>query len=233
MARATTVRFSDEMFARLDQAAARTGMPVNSIVIAACLEWMQRHTPPPGTLSVPTPNLSMLAPAPRWATIRRAVVESVARRGPAGVYPFERFTATAQKFLMAAQTDAQGSGFSYIGTEHLLLAAFADSSSISARVLLSLGLSEQTIRSVVLDKTLRVKKPSANPKIVPTNRVKKVIELAFQLRGAAGDSLVNTGHILVALVTEGEGIAAQVLKDAGVTPDRIETAMDEITEPET
>src|SRR6266480_2338806 len=99
MARATTVRFSDEMFARLDQAAARTGMPVNSIVIAACLEWMQRHTPPAGTLSVPVP-------APRWATIRRAVVESVARRGPTGVYPFERFTATAQKFLTAAQTEA-------------------------------------------------------------------------------------------------------------------------------
>ncbi|MFI4972744.1 MAG: hypothetical protein ACHP7H_08690, partial [Hyphomicrobiales bacterium] len=47
MAKATTVRFTDEIFARLDQASARTGMPVNSIVIAACLEWMQRHTPVP------------------------------------------------------------------------------------------------------------------------------------------------------------------------------------------
>ena len=47
MTKATTIRFTDDVFARLDQASSWTGMPVNSIVVAACLEWMQRHSPDP------------------------------------------------------------------------------------------------------------------------------------------------------------------------------------------
>src|SRR2546426_12157118 len=103
MARATTVRFTDEMFARLDQASARTGMPVNSIVIAACLEWMQRHTPgassESGSPAEPAgwEPRAMTVP-PRWATLRRAVEVAVGKRTTAGMYPFERFTASAQKF---------------------------------------------------------------------------------------------------------------------------------------
>jgi len=230
--KATTVRFTDEIFARLDQASARTGMPVNSIVVAACLEWMERHTPPPtlpgAPLNVP---LSILAPPPRWATIRRAVVQAVAGRSRPPEYPFARFTSTAQNLLTSAQTEAQGSGFNYIGTEHLLLAAFADATSHSAMVLASLGVGEEAVRSM-LENLLRGKQSPANPRIIPTSRVKRVIEIAFQLCGAAGDPRVTSGHILLALSTEGQGIAAKVLKDVGATSDRIEGAMEALTEPE-
>src|SRR5436190_1419365 len=86
MAKATTVRFTDEVYQRLDQASARTGMPVNSIVVAACLEWMQRHTPEQGWQ--PAGPIGMaLAAAPRWSTIRRAMRQ--AGRAPR-MYPFER-----------------------------------------------------------------------------------------------------------------------------------------------
>ncbi|MGA8922263.1 MAG: Clp protease N-terminal domain-containing protein [Candidatus Dormiibacterota bacterium] len=233
MAKATTVRFTDEIFARLDQASARTGMPVNSIVIAACLEWMQRHTPVPSqpAMGVELPSTEGLpfGVPPRWATIQRAVVEAVAGRTQP-LYPFARFTNAAQNMLTAANAEAKKSGFRYIGTEHLLLGAFADATSHSALILASLGVREDTVRSA-LERMLHTKEPTANPRIIPTSRVKKVIELAFKLCGAAGDPRVGTGHILLALASEGQGIAAHALKDAGATADRIQAAM-EITEPE-
>src|SRR5260370_2474968 len=107
--KATTVRFTDEMFARLDQASARTGMPVNSIVIAACLEWMERHTPSPmeprSGVELPTTEGMRMTVPPRWATIRRAVEQAV-RKHPSTMYPFEPFTSGAQKLLTVAQTEA-------------------------------------------------------------------------------------------------------------------------------
>jgi hypothetical protein len=231
LSKATTIRFADEVYARLDQAAARTGMPVNSIVIAACLEWLQRHAPQP--VFSGHPALAMPAPAaPRWATIRRAVIEAASGSPASPMYPFERFTAKAQGMLTAAQGEAVKSGFSYIGTEHLLLAAFADPTSQSAVVLSSLGVHERTVREVIAQKLRHAERPPRNPHIVPTSRVKKVVELAFRLCGAAGDPLVSTGHVLLALASEGEGIAGRVLLDVGATPDSIGDALERFSEPE-
>ena len=231
MAKATTVRFSDEVYARLDQASARTGLPVNSIVIAACLEWMQRHAaepavPPQAGFAVPMPA------APRWATIRRAVIEAAAGRSLSPIYPFERFTSKAQSMLTTAQAEAQKSGFNYIGTEHLLLAAFADPTTQSALILDTLGVHERTVRVVLEEKLRHAKGKPRNPQLVPTSRVKKVIELAFRRCGEAGDPLVSTGHLLFALAHEGQGIAAHVLKDAGATAEAIATALEGLPEPE-
>jgi ClpA/ClpB-like protein len=228
MPRATTLRLTDELYARLDQASARTGMPVNSIVIAACLEWLQRHIP-----DTRAPALTSVAPAgpPRWATIRRAVIQAVASRSPSPSYPFERFTSTAQSLLRSAQEEAKKAGFSYIGTEHLLLAAFADHESRSAKALAYMGIQERTVR-IALEHALHARPTPRNPGIIPTSRVKKVIELAFNLCGAAGDPRVSTGHILLALATEGKGIAAHILKDVGATPEHIKSAMEALTEPE-
>jgi hypothetical protein len=226
--RATTLRLTDEVYARLDQASARTGMPVNSIVIAACLEWLMRHTP-----DTFVPELASVAPPgpPRWATLRRAVVQAVGSRSPSPFYPFERFTTKSQGLLRAAQEEAKKTGFTYIGTEHLLLAAFADAESHSARTLAQMGIHERTVRAALQHMVFNKPAPR-NPGIIPTSRVKKVIEIAFKLCGAAGDPNVSTGHILLALATEREGIAAHVLKDMGATPERIKSAMEALTEPE-
>src|SRR6266700_5604177 len=114
MAKATTVRFTNEMFARLDQASARTGMPVNSIVIAACLEWMERHTPPPEAGQAPDLPLEALRaramPGPRWATISRAMRQVVSHGRPSATYPFDRFTDPAKQMLQLAQSEAQKAG---------------------------------------------------------------------------------------------------------------------------
>src|SRR5216683_884945 len=153
MPKATTVRFTDEMFGRLDQASARTGMPVNSIVIAACLEWMERHTPAPGKSRIdvePTTYLQRLTVPPRWATLRRAVEVAVGKGASSGMYPFERFTSKAKSFLTLSQTEALTAGYSYIGTEHMLLAAFGDPDFQSAKVLAALGVEEEGIAAHVL-----------------------------------------------------------------------------------
>ena len=227
MAKATTVRFTDEVYQRLDQASARTGMPVNSIVVAACLEWMQRHMPEQAWQ--PVGPMSMALPAaPRWSTIRRAMRQ--AGRAPS-LYPFERFTEPAKGLLTISQTEAEKAGFNYIGTEHLLLASFGNPEFHSARILAALGVTEARVRSAIA-KVITRKEGRAFGGIIPTSRVKKVIEIAFQLCGALGQTNVGTDHILLALAAEGEGIAAHVLSDLGATRKLIEAEAAKLTEPE-
>jgi hypothetical protein len=238
MAKATTVRFTDEMFGRLDQASARTGMPVNSIVIAACLEWMQRHTPVmaqlPGVDLPSTEGMPFTVPfgvPPRWATIRRAVEQAVLKRAPMSAYPFERFTGGAQKLLALAQAEAEKGGFSYIGTEHMMLASFGDADFQSAQILAAIGVEEAVAREA-LAKLLEKKNAKLRPRIIPTSRVKILIELAFNLCSEAGDSRVSTGHLLLGLATEADGIGAHILKDLGATRERIGAELARLSEPE-
>lgn len=223
MGKATTVRFSDEVYQRLDQASARTGMPVNSIVVAACLEWMQRHTPeqtwqPVGPMSMALPA------APRWSTIRRAIRQSGERMR---MYPFERFSDHAKKLLSKGQEEAEHHGLSYIGTEHLLLACFAEQEFQSRQILDALGIDETAARAGV-DKAIAGEKPRWTAHFVPTSRVKKVIEMAFNICSSMAQPRVSTGHVLLALSAEGEGIGAHVLKDLGASPERIQQELERI-----
>jgi len=158
-------------------------------------------------------------------------VEQAVWKRPSTIYPFEQFTSGAQKLLTVAQTEALKAGFSYIGTEHMLLASYGDADFQSAKILAALGVDEAAVRSA-LDKVLGKKKRPVPTKIIPTSRVKKVIEQAFQLCGSMGDPRVSTGHVLLALATEGEGIAAHVLKDLGATKVRIQSELSGLTEPE-
>jgi Clp amino terminal domain, pathogenicity island component len=235
MSRATTVRFTDEMFGRLDQASARTGMPVNSIVIAACLEWMQRHTPvtqqPVLGVELPSTEGMPFAVPPRWATIRRAVEQAMLKRAPMSSYPFERFTGSAQKLLTLAQAEAEKGGRSYIGTEHMMLAAFGDADFHSAKILAATGVDEAAAREA-LEKLLDKKKDKIRAKVIPTSRVKILIELAFRLCAEVGDSRVSTGHLLLAMATEAEGVGAYILKDLGATKERIGAELAQLSEPE-
>ncbi len=235
MAKATTVRFTNEMFARLDQASARTGMPVNSIVIAACLEWMQRHTPmaggEAGAIHMTQFGKPITTVAPRWATLNRAVKMAVARRTSPGMYPFERFTDHAKELLTVAQREAEQSGHSYIGTEHMLLACFGNAEFFAAKILDRFGVEQGTVRAAI-EEAIGIKKAELRKHIIPTSRVKKVIEMAFQISGELGDEFVGTHHLLLALSAEGEGIAAHVLKDLGATRDRIQSEVGPLTEPE-
>jgi hypothetical protein len=225
------------MYARLDQASARTGLPVNSIVIAACLDWLQRHSPPTEVVRPLSPEMFRENPlfqqAPRWATLRRAVelaAKPLSRRPE--TYPFDRFTDNAKELLTLAQQEASSSGVSYIGTEHLLLAAFGNPEFHAAKLLALLEIKREAAQALIDKATGGQKLPPQLARFVPTERVKRVIEIAFKLCGSMGDAHVGTNHLLLALATEGSGIAAQVLQELGATKELIVSKMLELSEPE-
>src|ERR1700746_2565626 len=141
------------------------------------------------------------------------------------MYPFERFTERAKKVLTLRKEKAERSHPSYIGTEHLLLGLLREGEGLAAKVLNNLGVEigkvRQTIESV-LGRNERI----IIQQIIPTSRVKKVIEIAFEEAGRRGQQFVEPGHILAALVIEGEGIAAHVLADLGATQERVLEALD-------
>src|ERR1700674_215833 len=144
--------------------------------------------------------------------------------GPA-MYPFERFNEAAKKSLTLAQEEAERSHHSYIGTEHLLLGLLRVENGTAYRVLTALGVDITTVRGViksVLGRDERILIQS----IIPTSRVKKVIELSFEEARRMGDNEVDTGHILLGLIIEGEGIAARVLTDLGASLEKVRPAIE-------
>ena len=135
------------------------------------------------------------------------------------MYPFERFTERAKKTLTLAQQEAERSGFSYIGTEHLLLGLLAEADGLAARVLATMDVDLDRARQAI-DAVLSRQTPLEHAQqIVPTSRVKKVIELAFEEARRMGHNYVGTEHVLLGILVEGEGIAARILEDMGVTLD--------------
>ncbi|HEV2033249.1 MAG TPA: Clp protease N-terminal domain-containing protein [Candidatus Dormibacteraeota bacterium] len=136
------------------------------------------------------------------------------------VYPFERFSERAKNVLTLAQEEAERSHHNYIGTEHLLLGLMRESGGIGAQALTNLGLEigevRQTIESV-LGRNERI----VIQQIIPTSRVKKVIEISFEEARRMGHNSVGTEHLLLGLLIEGDGIAAHVLADLGATLEKV------------
>jgi ATP-dependent Clp protease ATP-binding subunit ClpA len=130
------------------------------------------------------------------------------------VYPFERFAEDAKKVLTLAQEEAERSHHSYIGTEHLLLGLLRQRGGVGHQALVELGIELAKVRETIASVLGRNERIIIQ-QIIPTSRVKKVIELSFEEAHHMGHSFVNSGHLLMGLVIEGEGIAAHVLKDLG------------------
>jgi ClpA/ClpB-like protein len=132
------------------------------------------------------------------------------------MYPFERFTERAKKVLTFAQEEAERSQHSYIGTEHLLLGLFREREGLAAIVLDNLGVDIEMVRTTI-EAVLGRNERIIIQQIIPTSRVKKVIELSFNEARRLGHDYVGTEHLLLGLLLEGEGIAAHVLEDLGAT----------------
>lgn len=141
------------------------------------------------------------------------------------MYPFERFTERAKRTLTLAQEEAERSHHSYIGTEHLLLGLLRQPDGDAAEVLKELEIDVTTVRqtiAAVLGRNERI----LIQQIIPTSRVKTVIEIAFEEARRMGHDQVDTGHLLMALVMEGEGIAAHVLEDLGASAEKVVAALE-------
>ncbi len=128
---------------------------------------------------------------------------------------FGRFTERAQKVLALAQEEAIRLGHNNIGTEHILLGLVREGEGIAAKALYGLGLGAEKIQKEV--ENLIGKGQEASQTIHYTPRAKKVIELSMDEARKLGHSYVGTEHILLGLIREGEGVAARVLNNLGVS----------------
>ena len=150
------------------------------------------------------------------------------------MYPFERFSERAKHVLTLAQEEAERSHHSYIGTEHLLLGLLREGGGIGARALKNLGIEIGMVREAI-ESVLGRNERIIIQQIIPTSRVKKVIEISFEEARRLGDNFVGTEHLLLALMLEGEGIAAKVLTDMGATEAKVRSEIERLlasTEPE-
>jgi ATP-dependent Clp protease ATP-binding subunit ClpA len=127
---------------------------------------------------------------------------------------FERFTDRARRVVVLAQEEARLLNHNYIGTEHLLLGLIHEGEGVAAMVLESLGISLEAVRAQV-EEIIGQGQSAPTGHIPFTPRAKKVLELSLREATQLGHNYIGTEHILLGLIREGEGVAAQVLVKLG------------------
>ena len=130
-----------------------------------------------------------------------------------------RFTERAQKAFQLAQAAAAELGHGYVGTEHLLLGLAREGEGVAARALNDAGLDADTIRESIVN-LVGQGEPLEAPAQGLTPRTKRIIEIAVHLAARMGHSYVGTEHLLMGILREGEGVAARILLETGVEPNR-------------
>jgi len=133
---------------------------------------------------------------------------------------FERFTDRARRSVVLAQEEARMLNHNYIGTEHLLLGIIHEGEGAGARAVESLGIPLEAVRQQVEEIIGKGGSP-AGGHISFTPRAKKVLELSLREALQLGHNYIGTEHILLGLVREGEGVAAQVLQKLGLDLKRV------------
>jgi ATP-dependent Clp protease ATP-binding subunit ClpC len=127
---------------------------------------------------------------------------------------FERFTDRARNVVVLAQQEARLLKHNYIGTEHILLGLVRESDGLAAKALEALGIGLEAVREQVEEIIGRGQKsPSGHISFTP--RGKKVLELSLREALQFGHNYIGTEHILLGIIREGEGVAAQVLVNLG------------------
>ena len=127
---------------------------------------------------------------------------------------FERFTDRARRVVVLAQEEARMLNHDYIGTEHILLGLIREGEGVAAKALESLGISQEAVRQQV-EEIIGQGRHAPSGHIPFTPRAKKVLELALREALQLGHNYIGTEHILLGLIREGEGVAAQVLLKLG------------------
>ena len=132
---------------------------------------------------------------------------------------FERFTERARHVIVLAQEESRALKHNYIGTEHVLMGLLREEEGLAARVLDSLNITLEEVRTQV---ARIVGEGDYAPAQVPfTPRAKKVLELALQEAMSLGHNYIGTEHILLGLVRENEGVAARILRDFDADDEKI------------
>ncbi|CAB4646797.1 unannotated protein [freshwater metagenome] len=133
---------------------------------------------------------------------------------------FERFTDRARRVVVLAQEEARMLNHNYIGTEHILLGLIHEGEGVAAKGLESLGISLEAVRAQV-EEIIGQGQQAPSGHIPFTPRAKKVLELSLREALQLGHNYIGTEHILLGLIREGEGVAAQVLVKLGADLTRV------------
>jgi len=133
---------------------------------------------------------------------------------------FERFTDRARRVVVLAQEEARMLNHNYIGTEHILLGLIHEGEGVAAKALESLSISLDGVREQVQE-IIGQGQQAPSGHIPFTPRAKKVLELSLREALQLGHNYIGTEHILLGLIREGEGVAAQVLVKLGADLNRV------------
>jgi ATP-dependent Clp protease ATP-binding subunit ClpC len=133
---------------------------------------------------------------------------------------FERFTDRARRVVVLAQEEAVLLNHNYIGTEHILLGLIHEGEGVAAKAVESLGISVEAVRAEV-EEIIGIGGSSPTGQIPFTPRAKKVLELSLREALQLGHNYIGTEHILLGLIREGDGVAAQVLLKLGADLSRV------------
>ena len=133
---------------------------------------------------------------------------------------FERFTDRARRVVVLAQEEARMLNHNYIGTEHILLGLIHEGEGVAAKALESLGISLEAVRQQV-EEIIGQGQQAPSGHIPFTPRAKKVLELSLREALQLGHNYIGTEHILLGLIREGDGVAAQVLVRLGADLNRV------------
>src|SRR6202162_162059 len=133
---------------------------------------------------------------------------------------FERVTDRARRVVVLAQEEARMLNHNYIGTEHILLGLIHEGEGVAAKALESLGISLEAVRQQV-EEIIGQGQQAPSGHIPFTPRAKKVLELSLREALQLGHNYIGTEHILLGLIREGEGVAAQVLVKLGADLSRV------------
>ncbi|BCX02231.1 MAG: ATPase [Candidatus Roseilinea sp.] len=132
----------------------------------------------------------------------------------------DRFNQRARRVLQIANDEAERLSHNYIGTEHLLLGIVKEENGIAGRVLRELGAKPDRVAEMVERMTGAGRRaPSSKPDLTP--RTKQVLEFAVEEARKLSHSYIGTEHLLLGLIRHGDGVAIDVLRQLGLTPDRI------------
>jgi ATP-dependent Clp protease ATP-binding subunit ClpC len=143
---------------------------------------------------------------------------------------FERFTDRSRRVVVQAQEESRLLNHSYIGTEHLLLGILREDAGVAAEALAALGVSLDAAREQVAEVVGRGQTaPSGHIPFTP--RAKKVLELSLREALSLEHQFIAPEHILLGLITEGHGVAVEVLRSLGAPPEQVRARVLELAPP--
>lgn len=137
---------------------------------------------------------------------------------------FERFTDRARRVVVLAQEESQRLSHNYIGSEHLLLGLLAEREGVAARALESLNVTLTAAREQV-EEIIGPGQQTPRGHIPFTPRAKKILELALREALTMGSEVIDTEHLLLGLIDEGDGVGAQILQQRGATAQAVREAV--------